>query len=100
MKSKKMLLAMSLGVMLLLAGFSNSAFAQREHEHPSYLHALSDLRAARWLIEHRPETSWQKTMDEDEAVRQIDEAINKIKRAAIDDHKDIDRKSTRLNSSH
>ena len=22
--------------------------------HPAYLHALSDLRAARWLIEHRP----------------------------------------------
>src|ERR1035441_2858 len=37
--------------------------------HPNYMAALSDLRAARWMIEHRPETTWQKTMDEDEAVR-------------------------------
>jgi hypothetical protein len=56
--------------------------------HPAYLHALSDLRAARWLIEHRP-GDWAQTNDEVEAVRQIDAAINDIKQAAIDDGKNI-----------
>jgi hypothetical protein len=56
--------------------------------HPAYLHALSDLRAARWLIEHRP-GDWAQTADEGEAVRQIDAAINDIKKAAFDDGKNI-----------
>jgi hypothetical protein len=54
--------------------------------HPAYLHALSDLRAARWLIEHRP-GDWAQTSDEGESVRQIDAAINDIKKAAFDDGK-------------
>ncbi|HTS45742.1 MAG TPA: hypothetical protein VMH01_15185 [Puia sp.] len=57
-------------------------------DHPYYLHALSDLRAARWLIEHRP-GDWEKTADEVEAVKQIDAAIKEIKSAAIEDGKDI-----------
>jgi hypothetical protein len=57
-------------------------------DHPYYLHALSDLRAARWMIEHRP-GNWQQTVDETEAVRRIDAAIGEIKKAAIEDGKDI-----------
>jgi hypothetical protein len=53
------------------------------------MQALSDLRAARWMISHRPETTWQKTQDEDRAVTEIDNAINRIKTASIDDGKDI-----------
>jgi hypothetical protein len=56
--------------------------------HPAYLHALSDLRAARWMIEHRP-GDWERMEDEIDAVRQIDGAINDIKKAAIDDGRDI-----------
>ena len=56
--------------------------------HPAYLHALSDLRAARWMIEHRP-GDWAQTADEGEAVRQIDAAINDIKKAAFDDGKNL-----------
>lgn len=56
--------------------------------HPAYLHALSDLRAARWLIEHRT-GDWQQTTDEVDSVRQIDAAIAEIKHAAIDDGKDL-----------
>jgi hypothetical protein len=56
--------------------------------HPAYLHALSDLRAARWLIEHRP-GDWQQSVDEVEAVRRIDSAINEIRHAAIDDGKSL-----------
>jgi hypothetical protein len=56
--------------------------------HPAYMHALSDLRAARWLIEHRP-GNWAQTTDEVEAVRQIDAGINDIKKAAINDGKNL-----------
>jgi hypothetical protein len=58
-------------------------------EHPYYLHALSDLRAARWMIEHRP-GNWQQTTDEVEAVKRIDAAINEIKKASIDDGKNLE----------
>jgi hypothetical protein len=57
--------------------------------HPSYLHALSDLRAARWMIEHRP-GNWQQTVDEVQAVQQIDAAIGEIKKASIDDGKNLE----------
>jgi hypothetical protein len=56
--------------------------------HSAYLHALSDLRAARWLIEHRP-SDWAQTSDEVQAVHEVDAAINEIKRAAIDDGKNL-----------
>ena len=56
--------------------------------HPAYLHSLSDLRAARWMIEHRP-GNWAQTADERESVRQIDAAINDIKKAAFDDGKNL-----------
>ena len=56
--------------------------------HPAYLHALTDLRAARWLIEHRAGDA-KVSADEDVAITRIDEAINEIKHAAIDDGKDI-----------
>ena len=54
--------------------------------HPYYLHALSDLRAARWMIEHRP-GNWAQTQDEIEAVHRIDAAIGEIKKASIEDGK-------------
>jgi hypothetical protein len=57
--------------------------------HPAYLHSLSDLRAARWLIGHRASDDWAQSADESESVRQIDAAINDIKQAAIDDGKNL-----------
>jgi hypothetical protein len=54
--------------------------------HPYYLHALSDLRAARWMIEHRP-GNWAQTQDEIEAVHRIDAAIGEIRKASIEDGK-------------
>jgi hypothetical protein len=58
-------------------------------DHPYYLHALSDLRAARWMLEHRP-GNWTQTSDEVEAVNQIDKAIGEIKKASIDDGKNLE----------
>jgi hypothetical protein len=67
---------------------SLSSLADLPGKHPYYLHALSDLRAARWLIEHRPGDA-KVSGDEDVAIDHIDETINEIKRASIDDGKDI-----------
>jgi hypothetical protein len=75
----------------IVAGFAFLAgcvAAPPPARHPAYLHALSDLRAARWLIEHRP-GDWAQTNDEVEAVRQIDAAIDDIKKAAFNDGKNL-----------
>ena len=56
----------------VLAGCVVAAPPPRHH--PAYLHALSDLRTSRWLIDHRP-GNWAQTADKIEAVRQIDAAI-------------------------
>lgn len=78
--------------LLLLAGCAapppRVVVVQEPARHPAYLHALSDLRAARWMIEHRT-GDWAQTADETEAVHQIDGAINDIKKAAFDDGKNI-----------
>ena len=57
-------------------------------KHPGYIHALSDLRAARWFLNHQPGDS-AVSGDEDVAISEIDAAINEIKRASIDDGKDL-----------
>jgi hypothetical protein len=73
---------------LLLVAVPFAANADLPGKHPFYLHALSDLRAARWLIEHRPGDA-AVSGQEDVAVEEIDKAIGEIKHAAIDDGKDI-----------
>ena len=61
----------------------------RPEQHPAYLHALADLRSARWLIVNRPGDA-KVSGDEDVAITRINEAIAEIKRAAIDDGKNLD----------
>jgi hypothetical protein len=80
--------SLTTGIACFIFLFSFNFYANAQGDHPAYLHALSDLRAARWMIEHRP-GNWQRTVDEIEAVRQIDAAINDIKKASIEDGKDI-----------
>jgi len=54
--------------------------------HPAYLHALSDLRAARHYLHDG--WAWGPVRhDDDAAIREIDAAIGEIKRAAINDGK-------------
>jgi hypothetical protein len=54
--------------------------------HPAYLHALSDLRAARHYLNDG--WAWTPEMHDDYAViQQIDAAIDEIKKAAVDDGK-------------
>lgn len=57
--------------------------------HPAYLHALTDLRNARWNLARRggdPNMRW----DEHFAIEAVDRAIAEIKRAAIDDGKNLE----------
>jgi len=56
--------------------------------HPAYLHALTDLRDARWNLEHRPGDAAVSTQ-EDVAIVEIDRAINDAKAAAMEDGKNI-----------
>jgi hypothetical protein len=88
---KRFLSFKALSFILLLSAISVVSKANTSFygEHPYYLHALSDLRAARWMIEHRP-GDWQRTVDEVEAVKQIDAAIGEIKKASIEDGKNIE----------
>jgi len=75
----------------LSSGFSvisGSAYADLPGKHPYYLHALTDLRTARWLLEHRPGDA-AVSGQEDVAIQQVDATINDIKRAAIDDGKNL-----------
>ena len=78
--------------LLIVALFISTTFifAQhfREGKHPHYISALSNLRTARWMIDHHP-GNWKQTDDEIEAVRRIDAAINEIRKASIDDGKGI-----------
>jgi hypothetical protein len=65
-----------------------AANADLPGKHPAYLHALSDLRTARWMLEHRPGDA-AVSRHEDAAIMEIDKAIGEIKHAAIDDGKDL-----------
>ena len=75
------------GLVVLLA-IPFAANADLPGKHPAYLHALTDLRAARWMLEHRPGDA-AVSSHEDIAVAEIDKTIGEIKHAAIDDGKDI-----------
>jgi hypothetical protein len=73
---------------ILLAALPFVANADMPGKHPAYLHALTDLRTARWMLEHRPGDA-AVSGQEDVALTEIDAAIGEIKRAAIDDGKDL-----------
>jgi hypothetical protein len=57
--------------------------------HPAYLHALSDLRTARALLQ-RPVRDAEVKWDENRAIGQVDAAIREIREAAIDDGKPLE----------
>jgi len=73
---------------LLLAVFASLAAADEPGRHPAYLHALDDLRDAR---AHLDRFSPDERIDNQQqhAIDEIDAAIGEIKRAAIDDGKDL-----------
>ena len=56
--------------------------------HPAYLHALTDLRDARWNLEHRPGDA-AVSAQEDIAIVEIDRAIGDARTAAAEDGKNV-----------
>jgi hypothetical protein len=67
----------------ILAFCAPLTFADSPGRHPGYLHALTDLRTAQYLLR----------MDFDDnypALRQVNMAINVTRNAAIDDRKPLD----------
>ena len=73
--------------LLLFSPALISAKPQPPKEHPAYLHALTDLRHARAHLQ-RPDGG-ELREQEKKAIHEIDEAINEIKKASIDDGKDL-----------
>ena len=64
-----------------------TARADMPGAHPAFLHALTDLRHARAHLEkpRNPQVNW----DEKVAIKAVDDAINEIKKASIDDGKPL-----------
>ena len=56
-------------------------------DHPAYLHALTDLRHARAHLQ-RPDGGELRDQEK-KAIHEIDDAIAEIKKASIDDGKDL-----------
>ena|ERR1700722_5349898 len=82
------IIAVAASFLLAPVLFAATAQPPAPADHPAYLHALQDLRHARAHLQH-PDGG---ALGEHEslAVREIDEAINQIKKASIDDGKNID----------
>jgi hypothetical protein len=64
------------------------SLADEPGRHPAYLHALTDLRHARAHLENLAATHHM-DKEEEHAINEIDKAIDEIKRAAIDDGKNL-----------
>jgi hypothetical protein len=71
-----------------LLGVVFNAGAQAPGAHPSYLHALTDLRSARWFLSHQVGDR-RVYAEENAAVQEIDAAIRDLKQASIDDGKSV-----------
>jgi hypothetical protein len=80
-------LAFSTLAALLFVPAYVSAKPATPRDHPAYLHALTDLRDARAHLE-RPDHGELRDQEK-KAIHEINDAIDEIKKAAIDDGKDI-----------
>jgi hypothetical protein len=69
-----------------IAGITLTNTALAQGPHPHYMKAISDLRAARWLIEHKT-GNWVQAEEEHHAVKEIDAALREMQDAAISDGK-------------
>jgi hypothetical protein len=83
----KAVLKLALVASAFVLAFAFSATTGVAQEHPAYLHALTDLRHARAHLE-RPDHG-ELREQEKKAIHEIDEAISEIKKASIDDGKDL-----------
>jgi hypothetical protein len=79
-----------LAALALAASFTalTACAADLPGKHPAYLHALVDLRAARWNLEHRPGDA-AVSAQEDVAIVETDRAIHEAQVAAMEDGKNV-----------
>jgi hypothetical protein len=75
-------------LLFLVALCTSLGFADEPGRHPAYLHALTDLRHARANLENLAPTHHM-DKEEEHAISEIDKAIGEIKRAAIEDGKNL-----------
>jgi tetratricopeptide (TPR) repeat protein len=73
--------------LLLVTAAYSTAKPAPSPDHPAYLHALADLRDARAHLQ-RPDGGELRDQEK-KAIHEIDDAINEIKKASIDDGKDL-----------
>ena len=85
----KLKLSHSLAALALALAAPLAAQAQQlPGKHPGYLHALSDLRAARDMLFRQPGDA-RVSAAEDVAIREIEDALGEIRKASIDDGKNL-----------
>lgn len=75
-------------LVFVVAICSALTWADTPGKHPYYLHALSDLRYARALLDKLSPSDHVDDMEQ-HAIDEIDKAIDEIKKASIDDGKDL-----------
>lgn len=83
-------LKMSLVAAFAVVAIPVAAQAQWWQHHPKYLHAMSDIRTAYWLIAHHERTDPVARPEERTALIAIRYAYRDLKDASIVDEKDID----------
>jgi len=81
----RFLLLPALALAFLVPGLASAQPAPGRH--PAYLHALTDLRDARWFLEHSPDGYVGER--EHDAITHIDRAIDRVQRAAYYDGKNV-----------
>jgi len=93
MRNTKKILTLVTSLLLLTLAKLPVQAQQVPGNHPGYIHALTYLRNAHWLLTNQPGDA-KVYEGEAEAAQQVDSAIREIKAASIDDGKDI---NTHLN---
>lgn len=80
-----------LAALALTASFASlsATAADLPGAHPAYLHALTDLRDARWNLEHRAGDA-AVSANEDVAIVETDRAIHEARTAAMEDGKNVE----------
>jgi hypothetical protein len=84
-RTMKLLALAALAALMIPA----AAQAQWWEQHPGYLHAMSDVRTAYWLVAHRESEDPVANREESRALNDVRYAYQELKDAAIADDKDI-----------